>query len=68
LASGFSFSEHIHQRLLPESRPGKSVGPLVATMNLAAPPRGTPYSLLGVVYKDDDGDNFYSVGEGIGKF
>ncbi len=54
--------------ILSVTDPAKDVGPLVITQDFGSrfnSVYGNP-RLLGVVYDDNDGDAFYSVGEGLG--
>jgi hypothetical protein len=49
-----------------DSTPGKKTGPLLITQNFGSLQNpGNPY-LLGVVYRDANGNSFYDQGEGLG--
>ena len=49
---------------IAETNPATQVGPLVVTHNLGADRDSSPY-LLGVVFEDQDEDDFYDAGEGL---
>lgn len=51
--------------ITPEANPATSVGPLVVTQDIGRRAGYLP-QLLGVVFDDADGDNFYDAGEGRG--
>lgn len=53
-------------RIIPETAQSTQVGPLVVTQNFGNRVNFGDSWLLGVVYQDNDGDEFYSVGEGLG--
>lgn len=52
--------------IVEESDPSTAVGPQVVTQHLATQNTGTDEWLLGVVYRDMDDNDFYSIGEGLG--
>jgi hypothetical protein len=53
-------------RILPETGQSTDVGPLVVTQNFGTRQSFGDSWLVGVVYDDDDTNEFYSVGEGLG--
>jgi hypothetical protein len=50
---------------LEKAGPGSKMGPLVVTQNFSRQRDSKPF-LLGVAYRDNDKDNFYTPGEGVG--
>jgi len=50
--------------IVADTSASKAVGPLVFTEDFATR-AGSQRFVVGVIYKDDDGDAFYSIGEGI---
>lgn len=53
-------------RLGSNTKGSRTVGPVITTQKFAADPgAGHPF-LVGVTYVDNDGDGFYSLGEGLG--
>ena len=50
--------------VLQDSNPGTSVGPFVVTEDLGRAQNSPDVFLLGVAYHDNDGNSFYSPGEG----
>lgn len=53
-------------RIIPETAQSTEVGPLVMTQNFGTRQSFGDSWLLGVVYDDEDANEFYSVGEGLG--
>jgi hypothetical protein len=62
-ASGPVYTE-IGIGIVAETSPSKGVGPLVVTEDFGTR-AGAQRFVVGVIYKDDDRDGFYSIGEGI---
>ncbi len=52
--------------VVPDSDPGTGVGPLVVTQDFGTRGNYGDVRVLGVVFDDADGDNFYDAGEGSG--
>lgn len=52
--------------IVEEGNPVTQVGPQVVTQHLANRETGADEWLLGVVFRDMDDDDFYSIGEGLG--
>lgn len=52
--------------IVPENNPSTKVGPLVMTQNFGSARSSAGAWLLGVIYKDQDRDQFYDSGEGVG--
>lgn len=53
-------------RIIPETAQSTEVGPLVMTQNFGTRQSFGDSWLLGAVYDDEDANEFYSVGEGLG--